>query len=100
MLFRNDEKPSEFLQQAAKSSRDQLIIKTVVPLGGAFLVAAIVAMAAWTGCFGAKAAAAKAAAAPAVAKKYPGAPPKDSAKAGAYASSGPIPVSITASAGR
>ncbi|CAL8465539.1 g5075 [Coccomyxa elongata] len=85
---------------AAKSSRDQLIIKTVVPVGGAFLVAAIVAVAAWTGCFGAKAAAAKAAAAPAAAKKYPGAPPKDSAKTGAYASSGPIPVSVTASAGR
>ena len=34
---------------AAKSSRDQLIIKTVVPLGGAFLVAAFIAVAAWTG---------------------------------------------------
>lgn len=37
------------MQLAAKSNRDQIIIKTVVPVGSAFLVAAFVAVAAWTG---------------------------------------------------
>lgn len=83
------------MQLASSSKRDAIIIKTVVPVGSVFLVAAFVAAAAFTGCFGAKAAAAKAA-------SKGGAPTagKYASKAGAYASGGPIPLSVTASAGR
>lgn len=81
-------------QVASASAKDAIIIKTVVPVGSVFLVAAFVAIAAFTGCFGAKAAAAKAAG------KGAAATGKYASKSGAYASGGPIPLSVTASAGR
>lgn len=84
-------------QLAAKSEKQQMIIEIVVPVGSAALIVAFVAVAALTGCFGAKAAAAARAAAAAQPGKLAA---QGAAKTGAYATGGPIPVSVTASTGR
>lgn len=82
------------LQMAAANQQEQLAIKTAVPLGAAALIGTFVLIAALTGCFGAKAAAVKAAAASAAKAAAAG------KKATASGASGPIPISVTASAGR
>lgn len=74
-------------QAKALSRRTQIIEYTTIPILAVALVAAFVALAALTGCFGAKQAAARAAAA-----AKPGTP---TAKGGAYAASGPIPINVT-----
>lgn len=70
--------------------RNNIIMYTTIPVGTVVLLAAFAALAALTGCFGAKSAAAKRAAAGALTP----------VKAGAYGQSGPIPISVLAGAGR
>ena len=75
-------------QDASLRRKDNIIIYTTIPVGTVVILAAFAALAALTGCFGAKSAAAKRAVA------------LTPVKAGAYAQGGPIPISVTAAAGR
>ena len=76
------------VQDASVTKRDNIIMYTTIPVGTVVLLAAFAALAALTGCFGAKSAAAKRSAA------------LTPVKGGAYGQSGPIPISVTATAGR
>ena len=75
------------VQAAALSRKTQIIEYTTIPILAVCLVAAFVALAALTGCFGAKQAAVRAAAAAKVSTP--------AAKGGAYAASGPIPITVS-----